>query len=71
MLIEDENSDDDFFKYKITERDYQILQYFVGQRQQFGLMEQVHQQQQEQLWPERNQVNVIGNIDEEQEMIVD
>lgn len=26
MLIEDENSDDEFFKYKITARDYEILQ---------------------------------------------
>ena len=34
-------------------------------------MEQQHVQQQEQLWPGRNEVNFIGNADESQEMIVD
>ena len=26
MLLEDENSDEDFFKYKITHKDFEILQ---------------------------------------------
>jgi hypothetical protein len=41
-----------------------------GQQQQFGLVDEQPNQQPLQ-WPARHQVNIIGNADEEQEMIVD
>ena len=49
MLLEDENSDEDFFQYKITHKDWEILQKAkahegaiapaFGQQNQFGLMD--------------------------------
>ena len=79
-LLEDENSDEDFFKYKITAKDYDILQQakaqgaeqqMLGQQQQqFGFMDRQPIQQPMQF-PRENQVNIIGNEGDEQEMIVD
>ena len=50
MLLEDENSDDDFFQYKITHRDFEILQ-------RAKLQEGVN----ENLFDQGNQLGLIGD----------
>ena len=46
MLLEDENSDEDFFQYKITEKDWEILkkakaqQHANPEEDQFGLLQE-------------------------------
>ena len=54
MLLEGENSDDDFFQYKITHKDWEILQQaklqegvnpeLFANQDQFGLMEENNNQ---------------------------
>ena len=82
-LLEDENSDEDYFKYKISAKDFDILQQAKAERveqrmfaqqqqqQQFGFMDRQPNQQPAQF-PMGNKINIIGNIEDAQDdMIVD